>query len=793
MADLEEAINVAREAVNTIPYDHPGRATSLNNLGIRLTNRYERTGAMADLEEAIDVTREAIKATPEDHPGRTTKLNNLGILLPDRFSRTRAITDLEEAIRVTREAIKAIPEDHLYRSSLLSNLGRQLTNRYRYTGAMADLEEAIDVTREAIKATPEDHPGRAGLLSNLGVQLGDRFSRTGAMTDLAEAIRVTREAIEATPEDHPGRAVWLNNLGLRLDNRYERSGALADLDEAKQCFIIALNHKAALISARVTAGRRFLSSSNVFQDGHQAYVVAKTAIDLVHLFAPRSLQNADKQYLLSQAVGLASDAAAVALHIGKGPMPALELLETGRGVLASSLLDMRTDLSTLQQKFPELAQSFVSLRDQLDTPPSRGDLGTTQNSTMSARLEADQRREASKQLEELLERIRGQPGFERFLLSASEAEMREAAAQGPIVILNVSSHRCDALIVEQLGIQLLKLPRLSRQDIHKRAGDLHSLETLSWLWDTVVRPVLTALGFTKPPSGDCWPHVWWIPTGPLVRFPLHAAGHHLKRSSDTALDRVVSSYGSSIKAIIHTRQQRCQATVVESSQDVVLVAMQYTPEQTLLQYARDETTAVQAVCKSMGLLYTQPQPYKKEVSLALEASRIFHFAGHAGAHPTDPLQSRLLLADWKHDPLTVASLLDTNLSSKPPFLAYLSACGTSKIQDEGSIDESLHLASAFQLAGFRHVVGTLWEVNDKLCVDMARITYEFLAEKGINDASVSGGLHHATKELRDQWVDSHKGNEPVADGRLRSIRDGKLCDSTEQCMPHWVPYVHYGV
>ncbi|KAH6982579.1 hypothetical protein EDB80DRAFT_544943, partial [Ilyonectria destructans] len=85
--------------------------------------------------------------------------------------------------------------------------------------------------------------------------------------------------------------------------------------------------------------------------------------------------------------------------------------------------------------------------------------------------------------------------------------------------------------------------------------------------------------------------------------------------------------------------------------------------------------------------------------------------------------------------------------------AYLSACGTGQILDEGSVDESIHLANACQLAGFRHVVGTLWSVDDRLCVDMARMTYEVLRDEGVRDDCVSRGLHRAMRTTRDQWVD----------------------------------------
>ncbi|KAH7232458.1 CHAT domain-containing protein [Fusarium solani] len=232
MADLEEAIDVARQAVAATPDDHPDRAACLSNLGTKLESRYGRTGAMADLEEAISVARQAVAATPDDHPNRAACLSNLGVMLQGRYERTENVADLEEAISVARQAVAATPDDHPNRAACLSNLGVTLQSRYERTGNVADLEEAISVARQAVAATPDDHPDRAGNLNNLGNKLDRRYGRTGAMADLEEAISIARQAVAATPDDHPNRAAWLNNLGTKLESRYERTGAMADLEEA---------------------------------------------------------------------------------------------------------------------------------------------------------------------------------------------------------------------------------------------------------------------------------------------------------------------------------------------------------------------------------------------------------------------------------------------------------------------------------------------------------------------------------------------------------------------------------
>ncbi len=72
----------------------------------------------------------------------------------------------------------------------------------------------------------------------------------------------------------------------------------------------------------------------------------------------------------------------------------------------------------------------------------------------------------------------------------------------------------------------------------------------------------------------------------------------------------------------------------------------------------------------------------------------------------------------KENRLTVGDLRDQRLQENSPFLAYLSACSTGSNKAEALHDEGIILISAYQPAGFRHVVGTLWEVKDEHCVDV---------------------------------------------------------------------------
>ncbi|KAK5999136.1 hypothetical protein PT974_01525 [Cladobotryum mycophilum] len=787
IADLEESIQLEKQAISMIPRTDSCWAKWSHNLAVRLSDRYSRTGRMADLEEAICVAREAVDVTEPDDRALPARLNNLGIYLLNRYYRTRQVMDLEDAIRITRKAIDATPPEDLRLADWRSSLGNCLSDRYMHMGDNEDIDEAIRVTQESIDGTAPDHPDRAGRFNNLGAHLGKRYVQQGAMVDLEQAIHMTRKAIDAMPPDHPDRAELLSNVGEYLGKRYTHTRGRADLEESQAALIEALNLPASIVSARVHAGRSLLSSPAILDNPPQASTIAKTAMSLMPLLTPRSLQNTDKRHLLSAAVGIASDAAAIALQNNEGPLTAIECLEIGRSVIAEGVFEQH-DVSNLERNHPELAASFKDLRDRLDAPSLPG---LSELTGVSAETEASWRRDMHQEFTEILNVIRSVGGeFSRFLLPSSEPDILDAAKSGPIIVLNVSPHRCDALMIEPSGIRLLELPRLSPEAIDARVHNLGSLETLEWLWDEIVGPVLTAPGFTSSTTiSSQLPRVWWVPTGKLTKFPLHAAGYHLTRTGETALDRVVSSYASCVKSLIRVRQRGRR----QQQHSIIAIAMEKTDGQNSLQHASEEVNTVLAVLGSNGMTQRRPLPRKSEVLATFqEACEIFHSAGHGQTHATEPLQSSLLLSDWREAPLTVASLMETDLGSRPPFLAYLSACGTSQVQEEGSLDESIHLANGCQLAGFRHVIGTLWSVNDGFCVDMARLTYEALSREGMQDESVGRGLHYATQRLRDRWVDSEDGREYEKQRQTRAGRSARLIEGEKMKRPLWVPYVHFG-
>lgn len=285
----------------------------------------------------------------------------------------------------------------------------------------------------------------------------------------------------------------------------------------------------------------------------------------------------------------------------------------------------------------------------------------------------------------------------------------------------------------------------------------------------------------------------------------------------------MSSYNLSIKALLQGRRSGNITEIPDgNTKRALLVSMKTTPEHSRLHFADKEIIELIPICKEMAHTPIEPGHTKQDIMSRLPLCRIFHFAGHGYTDATDPSQSSLLLKDWKSDRFTVSSLFDLNLKSRSPFLAYLSACGTGEVVDERFYDESIHLISAFLLAGFRHVIGTLWEVNDEICVDMARITYLGMKDGNMTDEAVCLGLHKATIELRDRWLDrnisTNKGISSIKDvcnqqpqnnarievmdesnhdvGRFNRkwvVDDSNNDGNQTETLPLWVPYVHFGV
>ncbi|KAI9667773.1 MAG: hypothetical protein M1821_000592 [Bathelium mastoideum] len=453
MEELEEAIQVSRQAIEVTSDSHPDPEI-LNGLGTQLYHRYERIGKISDLEEAIWVNRQAIKIAPDNHLDLAAWLNNLGNKLRSRYERTEKIDDLDEAIRLSRQAIKITPSNHLNFARWLHGLGNNLTRRYEYLGKIEDLEEAIPVARQAIEVT-SNNLDLATMLDSLGAKLFYRYKDIKKMNDLEEAIRVSRQAIEVTPNNHPDLIVRLYNLGWHLMSiDSQRSDALQLLERAWNC-------QTAVPFTRLRASAQaihLLQEEERYKDAYQLCVDALEVLPRVH---NRSLSHQDQQYVITRFSGLAASACSLALQIGQPPEVALEVLEQGRALIISLLLDDRGDTFALMKVRPNLCARYEGLRMEVNTPIDGVSDQSQQNHA------AKRRPKAIEELEECIQEIQQLEGFDRFQKGLNPKQMQYCATEGCIVVVNITNLRSDAIIVSKQRFSSTALPSLEVSQVKK--------------------------------------------------------------------------------------------------------------------------------------------------------------------------------------------------------------------------------------------------------------------------------------------------------------------------------------
>lgn len=459
-------------------------------------------------------------------------------------------------------------------------------------------------------------------------------------------------------------------------------------------------------------------------------------------------------------------------------MTAFASLEFGRAVLLTQALDARSDLSDLQVCNPELAKQYIELRDELDTEQSRpvhraSALGAHVGLVNASELALEQLRDrnaVAAEFDATVAKIRHIDGFENFRQPSGSGEFMRQAGHGPIVAFNVSRSRSDAFIVQPDGITNLNLPNLAPGELtgkvhvfygalenstssaatiaEKGAAQKAISNVLEWLWETVTGPVLEELGFRRTPEpGAAWPRVWWAPGGLLSLLPIHAAGYHRNRSSsDTVVDRVISTYTPTVRALSYARQRDVAAG---ADHNALIVAMPTSPGLSSLAMVSDEVTALTSRFPEATLLAGR-EATNRSVLKHLPSYSLLHFACHSEVDMADPSQSRLLLHDHETRPLTIRSLTPVKLERVR--LAYLSACRTMFNAPSDLIDESIHMASAFQLLGCSHVVATLWEIEDATAARVADDFYAGLIDGGVVDPRRAPyALHHAWRAVRDEY------------------------------------------
>jgi hypothetical protein len=755
---MAESVDVARAAIAVTPNDHPDRPARLLQLGLALLTVFERTGDTDALTESVDLSRQAVAATPEDDTALAARLSGLGITLLRLYERTGELAVLTEAVEAGRNAVAATPSDHVKREVIESNLGVALFRLFERTQDSNHLAEAVQAARGALAATPDHHPARARNLSHLAVALLRLSERTGDPEGLAEAIRVGRQAVTVSRDDDPELSGRLTNLGVALEASLALDENAEHLAEARQAYRRAGDNTAAEPIVRIIAYRQTALLADPDDAGRQeALTAVEGAVALLPQLTPRALARGDREHRVEAIGALAGVAAAVSLDAGRAERAA-ELLEATRGVLVADLVDARSsDLGQLRSRAPELAAAFEDLRQRREALDRR-------DAATAGLTEA--RRGAQAEWAQLIGRIRAVEGFAGFLDTPDIGALTAQAADGPVVYISATSgQRSDAVILTGdpgRPVRTVRLGLLSEEEAAAQANRLLAacrdtsnpvlplaaritaqktiLDVLAWLWDAVTEPVLAELGYFG--ADRDWPRLWWCPVGVLGYLPLHAAGHH-DDPTRTVLDRVVSSYTPTVRALAYARSHPPRTAT-----GTVVIAVPDAPGTPTLNEVGAEADTVTALIPGAQ---RPAHPTRDQVLATLAAYPIAHFACHGVANWAEPGRSSLILYDHQTAPLTVADISARYLSGA---LAYLSACDTT-VSRPTLTDEAVHLTGAFHLAGYQSVVGTLWPVDDRAAHQLTADFYRHLTRDGTAPPEThrtAHALHHAIRNQRARYV-----------------------------------------
>ncbi|MFI5938927.1 CHAT domain-containing protein [Streptomyces uncialis] len=795
--DLRESLEHRRRAAALPGLPVEQRAAILVSSGSALLDAAERTGDPALAAQAVQQIRAGAELTPGTDPKLPARRTNLALALLTDFQLTGSRARVREARELMDAVLAALPEGNPRRANALMTAATVRLAGERTGWWSAARREAVGLMRQAVRVTPQGHSRRAARLATLGSALLLLHERTRAATDLAEAV----DALRAGALDPSGAP------STRLDaarNWGRACLALGRPDQALEAFTMAVD----LLPA--VSPRHLVRDEQEFGLGQAVGLGAEAAACAVRhgdpSLAVRLLEQA-RGILLSQAFDADSDLTELAARAPELAARFVRLREHVDALTDESRMDgsqadgsqadgepARPGPGTEPHGEPSgpgrgtephgtAAEPHVIAPERRPTTAEPHDPAARPRSVAEPHGTAAERRgRAATEWDELISRIRTEhPGLRLFrpVREWDEAELRATAAEGPVVLLYVppppelpgTDSRAPAggaLIVTAGGVDSLPLPGLTARDAgtltarfqealgllaapdcpRTRALEAQAVvrDTLDWLWTAVTGPVLGHLGLTAgPPPGQEPPRIWWSPGGPLGALPLHAAAPDGTGSG--ALDLVVSSYTPTVRALRHARAREQGRPAVAGRPLIVSVpeAEGLPP----LPGARGEARLLAGLLADVTVL-DGAAATKAAVQRHLTDHPYAHFACHAVSDPLRPSLTRLALHGPAAASPTVRDLARLRLPDAR--LAYLSACDTLRTSPELA-DESVHVVSAFQMAGFPHVVGSLWSVDDTVAARTAHAVYERLTAAG-GPPAVSGtarALHHAVRALRADY------------------------------------------
>lgn len=323
--------------------------------------------------------------------------------------------------------------------------------------------------------------------------------------------------------------------------------------------------------------------------------------------------------------------------------------------------------------------------------------------------------------------IRAIYGFGWFLRPPPFPELQWAAVHGPVIIVNISNMRSDAIvIVRQANPVLIPLPGATTERVQHLAeafsqgGSLDNLEAV-------------ALRSLKAGS-----RIWWCPTGGAARLPLHAAGPY-KVGEKGMSDMFTSSYIPNLRTLISARKSRAKETFSATLPAILVIGEGETKGEISLPLPTNDGSCIPTNAVNPTIL-TGADSTKETVLRDLKAHIWVHSSCRLHCNNAEPFASYFALSDGH---LSLFDLIRAELPNSE--LAVLTAYHSVGAPRGDLPNQFLHPAAGLLMAGFKSVVAPMWAVQEGVGPSVSK---EFYKEM-LGGEDGPKGADHAAIALRN--------------------------------------------
>jgi tetratricopeptide (TPR) repeat protein len=492
--DLEESVELSREALQTSLPGDVNSCLRLSNLAYAFTLQFRLDGDVSHLDEASQLYHRASDILPKDHPWRPMIINGFAESLGLRFRETGDISELNQAIDLDTEAVAALhPSTDIY-AHIALQIVSHLCLRFEVLHATDDLKKAIRAAEQLFKSRPCGNVNQLAsvlvlakarllhaidgnylgdidliiqhLLLNkdelLRSSLGPESLRSLAAcyvvkwrqsSDIDHALRARDaidEVLESVNPDHYERLQSLiDAAGLYM----EHGTPYYDIDVALEYLSDALVNTRRDARSKIHGTKQIINRLEIRH--HTLFTMtSSTSLKLLDIIGNAVLLLPRIAFLgiypfsllqsLKEGQSIAMIGTSLALNLSY-PEKALEIMEQGRAIFWTHTLRLRSPFNNIPG---ELRGRLSSLARRLEKIANASENSTNQR---YVEKEIAQRRKDSEEFNSLVNQVRCLPGQERFMLPDEYSTLKGVAEKGPVVVLVCSTLACHAMILMSSG------------------------------------------------------------------------------------------------------------------------------------------------------------------------------------------------------------------------------------------------------------------------------------------------------------------------------------------------------